>query len=104
VNASSYDTEKSFDEKKVSMAESDFIHQCCHLNKICMEKILNLKDCIPEIILLDQSYSMIASGLKDGYIVNHLIQGADYITKVLGTEYYLVNIEIPLSILKILSK
>jgi len=64
------------------------------LNEICMDKLDNIEECLPKIIVLDRDCKIIAVGVKANYIIDQLMPNSDYLTNVLGTDYYYMNFSI----------
>ena len=88
---------------KVSMAELEFVEQIHDLNEICMNKLDNLEECLPKVIIMDKDYNIIAAGVRANYIINQLMPGANFLTNVLGTDYYSINFSISEPIKKLIT-
>jgi len=85
-------------EQNISMAEMEFLSQCHDLHQICKKNLNDLESCIPEVVIIDQDCNILASGKKANFIVDQLMDESNYLTSILGTEYYSLNYEIPWSI------
>ena len=81
-------------EQNISMAEMEFVSQCHDLHEICKKNLDNLGSCLPEVIIVDRNYNFIVSGLKANYLIEQFLYGSDYLTNVLGIDYYSLNYEI----------
>ena len=78
----------------VSMAELEFVHQIDRLNEICMNKLDNIEECMPQVIILDGDCNIIAAGIRANYIVGQLLPTSSFLTNVQGTDYYSLNFSI----------
>jgi len=91
IMASNNEGEGSGIDTNSSTAEMEFISQIHDLDAICMKKLNNLESCMPEVIVVDEEYQVIAAGFKANYIIDQLIPGSNYLTTVLGIEYYALD-------------
>ncbi len=79
---------------EVSMAEIEFVHQIDRLNEICLNKLDNIEECLPKVIILDGDCNIIAAGLRTNYIIDQLMPTSSFLTNVQGTDYYSLNFSI----------
>ena len=100
--AGSNEGEGSALNNNVSMAEWEFADQIHELNEVCMNKLNNLEECLPKVIILDRDCRIIAAGQKENYIIDQLIPTSNYITNVQGTDYYSLNYRISEPIKKLI--
>ena len=101
--AGSNEGEGSVLNNEVSMAESEFVDQIHDLNKLCMNKLNNLEECLPKVIILDRDCEIIAAGIRANYIIDQLLLNSNFITTVQGTDYYSLNISISDPIKKLIT-
>ena len=92
--ASSNEGEGSALMAEVSMAELEFVTQIDRLNEICLNKLENIEECLPQVIILDGDYKIIAVGVRANFIIGQLIPTSNYLTNVQGTDYYSLNFSI----------
>ena len=92
--ASSNDGEGSALMAEVSMAEMEFVNQIDRLNEICLNKLNNIEECLPKVIVLDRDCNIIAAGVRANYIIYQLIPTSSFLTNVQGTDYYYMNFRI----------
>jgi hypothetical protein len=79
---------------EVSTAELEFVHQIDRLNEICLNKLDNIEECLPKVIVLDRDCNIIAAGVRANYIIDQLIPTSNFLTNVQGTDYYSLNFRI----------
>lgn len=79
---------------RVSMAEWEFVNQIDRLNEICLNKLNNIEDCLPKVIILDSDCNIIAAGVRANYIIDQLMPTSSFLTNVQGTDYYSLNFSI----------
>lgn len=79
---------------EVSTAELEFVNQIDRLNEICLNKLDNIEECLPKVIVLDKDCNIIAAGVKANYIIDQLIPTSNFLTNVQGTDYYSSNFRI----------
>ncbi len=79
---------------EVSTAELEFVNQIDRLNEICLNKLDNIEECLPKVIVLDKDCNIIAAGVKANYIIDQLIPTSNFLTNVQGTDYYSLNFRI----------
>jgi len=79
---------------EVSMAELEFVNQIHDLNEICMDKLDNLEECLPKVIIIDGDCKIIAAGVRANYIIDQLMPNCSFLSNVLGTDYYSLNFSI----------
>jgi hypothetical protein len=79
---------------EVSTAELEFVNQIDRLNEICLNKLDNIEECLPKVIVLDGDYNIIAAGVRANYIIDQLIPTSNFLTNVQGTDYYSLNFRI----------
>jgi hypothetical protein len=91
AGAGSNERDRSDDKQSISMAEKEFVSQCVELNEIYRKDLNKLEKCLPEVIILDQKFNIVAAESHVSLIVEHLIMGLEFITNILGTEYYSLN-------------
>ena len=101
--AGSNEGEGSALNTKVSMAELEFVDQIHELNEICMNKLDNLEECLPKVIILDRDCKIIAAGERANYIIDQLMPNSNFVTNVLGTDYYSLNFSISEPIKKLIT-
>ena len=101
--AGSNERKDAAEEQNISMAEMEFISQCHDLHQICKKNLNDLENCLPEVVIIDKDCNILASGKKANLIVGQLMDESNYLTSVLGTEYYSLNYEIPWSTEKMVS-
>lgn len=89
---------------KVSMAELEFVHQIHDLNKICMDKLDNLEECFPKVIIIDGDCNIIAAGVRANYIIDQLMPSCSFLSNVLGTDYYSLNFSIAESVKMLIAR
>lgn len=78
----------------VSMAELEFVNQMDRLNEICLNKLNNIEECLPKVIILDRDCNIIAAGVRANYIIDQLMPTSSFLTNVQGTDYYSLNYRI----------
>ena len=101
--AGSNEGEGSALNTKISMAELEFVDQIHELNEICMNKLDNLEECLPKVIILDRDCKIIAAGVRANYIIDQLMPNSNFISNVLGTDYYSLNFTISEPIKKLIT-
>jgi hypothetical protein len=79
---------------EVSTAELEFVNQIDRLNEICLNKLDNIEECLPKVIVLDRDCNIIAAGVRANYIIDQLIPTSNFLTNVQGTDYYSLNFRI----------
>jgi hypothetical protein len=89
--ASSNEGERSTLTAEVSMAELEFVNQIDRLNEICLNKLDNIEECLPKVIILDRECNIIAAGVRANYIIGQLMPTSSFLTNVQGTDYYSLN-------------
>ena len=77
-----------------STAELEFVNQIDRLNEICLNKLDNIEECLPKVIVLDRDCNIIAAGVRANYIIDQLIPSSNFLTNVQGTDYYSLNFRI----------
>lgn len=92
--ASSNEGERSELTAEVSMAELEFVNQIDRLNEICLNKLDNIEECLPKVIILDRECNIIAAGVRANYIIGQLMPTSSFLTNVQGTDYYSLNYSI----------
>ena len=92
--ASSNEGERSTLTAEVSMAELEFVNQIDRLNEICLNKLDNIEECLPKVIILDRECNIIAAGVRANYIIGQLMPTSSFLTNVQGTDYYSLNYSI----------
>ena len=92
--AGSNEGEGSALKAEVTMAELEFVNQIDRLNEICLNKLDNIEECLPKVIILDRGCNIIAAGVRANYIIDQLIPTSSFLTKVQGTDYYYLNFRI----------
>ena len=101
--AGSNEGEGSALNNNVSMAEWEFADQIHELNEVCMNKLNNLEECLPKVIILDRDCKIIAAGVRASYIIDQLMPNSNFVTNVLGTDYYSLNFSISEPIKKLIT-
>jgi len=101
--AGSNEGEGSALNTKVSMAECEFVDQIHALDELCMNKLDNLEECLPKVIILDRDCEIIAAGGRANYIIDQLMPNSNFVTNVLGTDYYSLNFSISEPIKKLIT-
>ncbi|MGD9329204.1 MAG: hypothetical protein PVH48_09585 [Cyclobacteriaceae bacterium] len=79
---------------EVSTAELEFVNQIDRLNEICLNKLDNIEECLPKVIVMDRDCNIIAAGVRANYIIDQLIPTSNFLTNVQGTDYYSLNFRI----------
>jgi hypothetical protein len=59
-----------------------------------LNKLDNIEECLPKVIVLDRDYNIIAAGVRANYIIDQLIPTSSFLTNVQGTDYYSLNFRI----------
>ncbi len=92
--ASSNEGEGSAFKAEVSMAELEFVNQIDRLNEICLNKLDNIEECLPKVIIVDRDCNIIAAGVRANYVIDQLIPNSSFLTNVQGTDYYSLNFSV----------
>jgi hypothetical protein len=61
AGAGSNERDRSDDKQSISMAEKEFVSQCVELNEIYRKDLNKLEKCLPEVIILDQKFNIVAA-------------------------------------------
>lgn len=104
VRAGSTESNRTEAREDLSTAELESIYQCVAMNEICRKNLDNIKDYIPEVIIFDENWKIVVTGMSIGYLVQQLLDGAEFVTRILGTDYYSFDFEVledPRSILRV---
>jgi hypothetical protein len=86
--------DRNKNQEKYTAAEQDFIQACIEKKADCFTKAKE-GCCFPEVVIIDQNDRIFAKGDLDNPVIKNFIIVSDFLTGVLGTEYYRMSMITP---------